>query len=119
MLSILSTETSPKVRPRGSNPCKTLTGSSLSRVGTGQALSIKFDDTPFVSRPPRREGFLSNRQTSTGGDLLSRISGVGSPAGGAGAERNGGRTGGGNRGREGGDVPRGLARGYRRGGPAR
>ncbi|KAJ9120838.1 hypothetical protein QFC22_002772 [Naganishia vaughanmartiniae] len=84
-------------------------------LAKGQALSIKFDDTPFVSRPPRREGFAP-RQTSTGGDLLSRISGVGAPS--AGAERNGGGRGG-NRGREGGDVPRGLTRGYRRGGPAR
>ncbi|KAJ9105316.1 hypothetical protein QFC21_001684 [Naganishia friedmannii] len=88
-------------------------------LAKGQALSIKFDDTPFISRPPRREGFAP-RQTSSGGDLLSRISGVGSPAAGAGAgaERNGGGRGG-NRGREGGDVPRGLTRGYRRGGPAR
>lgn len=81
---------------------------------TGQALSIKFDDTPaFVPRPPRREGFASN--SSPGGDLLSRISGVGAPSNGRDRNANDGNRGG----RGGSDVPRGLTRGYRRGGPAR
>jgi hypothetical protein len=81
---------------------------------TGQALSIKFDDTPaFVPRPPRREGFASN--SSPGGDLLSRISGVGAPSNGRDRNANEGNRGG----RGGSDVPRGLTRGYRRGGPAR
>ncbi|KAJ9116575.1 hypothetical protein QFC20_000507 [Naganishia adeliensis] len=83
-------------------------------LAKGQALSIKFDDTPaFVPRPPRREGFASN--SSPGGDLLSRISGVGAPANGRDRNANDGNRGG----RGGGDVPRGLTRGYRRGGPAR
>ncbi|KAI5454062.1 hypothetical protein NCC49_005053 [Naganishia albida] len=83
-------------------------------LAKGQALSIKFDDTPvFTPRPPRREGFASN--STPGGDLLSRISGVGAPA--SGKDRNAAE--GTRGGRGGGDVPRGLTRGFRRGGPAR
>ncbi|GHJ84190.1 hypothetical protein NliqN6_0592 [Naganishia liquefaciens] len=85
-------------------------------LAKGQALSIKFDDSPIpAARPARREGFLSGT-SSSGGDLLSRISGVGANANGRESRNSNGANRGG---RDGGDVPRGLTRGFRRGGPAR
>ncbi|KAJ9095756.1 hypothetical protein QFC19_007469 [Naganishia cerealis] len=88
----------------------------FSRVGTIiKGPTIQYD------RSGRSTGIV-NLQYSTPREARDAINsfdgnlakGVGSPA--VGAERNGR---GGTRGREGGDVPRGLARGYRRGGPAR